>query len=337
LRFEVPALPPNTPVRVESDAVLFTMPLTKVGTSNLYAGVAQLSHGTAFTWHYLVGDRHLGGTQLEVYETHPDSKEQPGVPKGTVKQMPPWESKIFTAPSATGGCTSRRNTVRSTGGGDGLSGRRRPEGLRADVFDNLIARGTCHHRRHLHSAWHRADGRRQPQLRVRHAVRSVRDASAEEILPEVEKTVKLRHDAAGRAISGASSGGICAFTVAWERPERVQQGAVLDRQLHQHRERRDSACGRPQLRGAGPQDAEEADPCLLQDGATISTTRTATGRWRTRRSRRRLSYAKYDYRFEFGRAFHSNRHGRAISPDSLRWLGATTNQAARKQKSTSQV
>ena len=39
----------------------------------------------------------------------------------------------------------------------------------------------------------------------------------EEILPEVEKTVKLRHDAASRAIAGQSSGGICAFTVAWER------------------------------------------------------------------------------------------------------------------------
>ena len=31
--------------------------------------------------------------------------------------------------------------------------------------------------------------------------------------------MKLRHDAAGRAIAGASSGGICAFTVAWERPD----------------------------------------------------------------------------------------------------------------------
>ena len=41
----------------------------------------------------------------------------------------------------------------------------------------------------------------------------------EEILPEVEKTVKLRHDAGSRAIAGASSGGICAFTVAWERPD----------------------------------------------------------------------------------------------------------------------
>ena len=31
--------------------------------------------------------------------------------------------------------------------------------------------------------------------------------------------MKLRHDAASRAIAGTSSGGICAFTVAWERPD----------------------------------------------------------------------------------------------------------------------
>ena len=62
----------------------------------------------------------------------------------------------------------------------------------------------------------------------------------EEILPEVEKTTKLRHDAASRAITGASSGGICAFTVAWERPERIQQGDLLDRQLHEHRQRQDA-------------------------------------------------------------------------------------------------
>ena len=85
-----------TPVRVSSDAVLFAMTLTRVGTTNVYAGVAPLAHGTAFTWHYEIGTRHLGGGQLEAYETHPDSKEQPGVPKGTVKQMTAWKSTIFT-------------------------------------------------------------------------------------------------------------------------------------------------------------------------------------------------------------------------------------------------
>src|SRR5262249_48646067 len=40
-----------------------------------------------------------------------------------------------------------------------------------------------------------------------------------EILPEVGKEYKLRQEAAGRAIGGISSGGICAFTAAWERPD----------------------------------------------------------------------------------------------------------------------
>src|SRR5438067_2535534 len=40
-----------------------------------------------------------------------------------------------------------------------------------------------------------------------------------EMLPEVGKTLNLRQDAAGRAVCGISSGGICAFTAAWERPD----------------------------------------------------------------------------------------------------------------------
>src|SRR5437667_429756 len=42
-----------------------------------------------------------------------------------------------------------------------------------------------------------------------------------EILPMVTEKFKLnlRQDAAGRGIGGASSCGICAFTVAWERPD----------------------------------------------------------------------------------------------------------------------
>jgi hypothetical protein len=33
-----------------------------------------------------------------------------------------------------------------------------------------------------------------------------------------------------------------------------------------------------------------------------------------------LAFAGYDFKFEFGNGFHSDRHGRAILPDSLRWL-----------------
>src|SRR6202023_764232 len=40
-----------------------------------------------------------------------------------------------------------------------------------------------------------------------------------EILAEVGKSYNLTKEASGRAICGISSGGICAFTVAWERPD----------------------------------------------------------------------------------------------------------------------
>ena len=41
----------------------------------------------------------------------------------------------------------------------------------------------------------------------------------EEILPEVSRNYNLVTDASGRAIVGQSDGGLCAFTVAWHRPD----------------------------------------------------------------------------------------------------------------------
>ena len=41
----------------------------------------------------------------------------------------------------------------------------------------------------------------------------------DELLPEVEKKWNITKDPAGRCTVGISSGGICAFTAAWERPD----------------------------------------------------------------------------------------------------------------------
>ena len=54
------------PPRVVSDGGGFNLPLNRIGTTNVYAATTTLSHGTAFTWHYEVADRRLGGGQLEV-------------------------------------------------------------------------------------------------------------------------------------------------------------------------------------------------------------------------------------------------------------------------------
>ena len=223
------------------------MPLTRVGTTNVYAGVAQLAHGTAFTWHYEVGTRRLGGGQLEAYETHPDSREQPGVPKGTVKQMPAWESKIFAGttrdwwvyvPAQYRRREPRRVMVFQDGGG--------PKDYVPTVFDNLIAKrdmpvtvGIF-----IHPGVFAATA--APNRSFEYDTLSDQYARflLEEILPEVEKTVKLRHDAASRAISGRQQRRHLRLHGRLGAARRVQQGAVVDRQLHQHRERQDRARGR---------------------------------------------------------------------------------------------
>ena len=47
----------------------------------------------------------------------------------------------------------------------------------------------------------------------------------EEVLPEVGKSYKITSDPEGRAVGGFSSGAICAFTMAWERPDAFRKVA----------------------------------------------------------------------------------------------------------------
>jgi enterochelin esterase-like enzyme len=321
---EAPQLAANAPVpRVAWDPGNQTLPLTKVGTSGLYAGAATLSHGTAFNWHYEAGDRRFGGGALEVYETHPDSREQPGVPRGTVKQMPPWESKIFSGtkrdwwvyvPAQYRSDAPAAVMVFQDGAG--------PKDFVPIVFDNLIAKkdmpvtvgifiqpGTF------------AEGRSNRSFEYDTLSDQYARFLLEEILPEVEKTVKLRHDAASRAISGSSSGGICAFTVAWERPDQfskvlswigsftnIAAGKTLRDGGHNYEAMVRKTVPRKPIR------------VFLQDGANDLD--NANGNWplANQTLAKSLAFARYDYRFEYGQGFHSNRHGRAILPDSLRWL-----------------
>jgi enterochelin esterase family protein len=59
---------------------------------------------------------------------------------------------------------------------------------------------------------------------------------------------------------------------------------------------------------------------FLQDGANDLD--NAAGSWTLANPTlaKSLAFAGDDYRFEYGQGFHSVAHGRAILPDSLRWL-----------------
>jgi enterochelin esterase family protein len=211
----------NAPApRVAHDVGNLSTPMVRVGSTNVYALVRTLTSGSAFTWHFEAGGRRFGGSQLEVWETHPDSRVHAGVPKGAVKQMPQWESRIFPGtkrdwwiyvPAQYRPDTPAAVMVFQDGNG--------PRTWVPTVFDNLIAR---HDMPVTVAIFIEPGGVKAPRDNRSFEYDTLSDQYArfllEEILPEVEKTVKLRHDAASRAIAGQSSGAICAFTVAWERP-----------------------------------------------------------------------------------------------------------------------
>jgi enterochelin esterase family protein len=320
---EATELPANAPApRVVADVGMFTMPLTKVGTSGVYAGVASLTHGAALTWHYEAGGRRVGGGQLDVYETHPDGKDRPGVPKGVTTQMPPWESKIFPGTKRDWWVYVPAQYRQDAPAAvmifqDGAAVR----DYVPIVFDNLIARSDMPV---TVAIFIEPGGVQAPRDNRSFEYDTLSDQYArfllEEMLPEVEKSVRLRHDAASRAISGASSGTICAFTVAWERPDEFSKvvswiGSYTN-----------IAAGKT-LREGGHNYAalvrrvpRKPIRIFMQDG-TNDLDNTA-GSWTLANMTlaRSLAFAGYDYRFEQGQGFHNNRHGRAILPDTLRWL-----------------
>jgi enterochelin esterase family protein len=135
----------------------------------------------------------------------------------------------------------------------------------------------------------------------------------EEILPDVQKEYRLTDRPEGRAICGISSGGICAFTVAWERPDAFR--CVL------------SHVGSfTNIRGGHVYPAmirkTERKPIrvFLQGGSNDLD--NAHGSWplANQEMAAALKFAGYNYRFEYGDGGHNGQHGGAILPDSLRWL-----------------
>ncbi len=134
-----------------------------------------------------------------------------------------------------------------------------------------------------------------------------------EILPEVGKNYKLRGDSAGRAICGISSGGICAFTAAWERPQLF--GKVLS-----HVGSFTNIRGGDVYPGLIRKTAVKPIRCYLQDGS--GDLDNVHGSWplANQQMAATLNYMNYDYKFAYGDGGHNGKHGAAVLAESLRWL-----------------
>lgn len=148
---------------------------------------------------------------------------------------------------------------------------------------------------------------------------SLGDANARfvlnELMPLVAKDHNLTKDPAGWATCGMSSGGIAAFTIAWEHPERVRKVVSW---IGSFTNIRGGYVYPPQIRK--PKDGPKPLRVFLQEGANDLD--NAHGNWplANQDMAAALKFAGYDYWFEFGDGAHNPKHGAAIFPDTLRWL-----------------
>lgn len=134
-----------------------------------------------------------------------------------------------------------------------------------------------------------------------------------EILPLAEKVQALSKDPAQRAICGLSSGGICAFTVAWERPDLF--GKVM------------SHVGSfTNIRGGHVYPAlirkQPVRPIrvFLQDGTNDLDNEHGNWFLSNQQMAAALKFRKYDYQFVTDDTGHGGKGGGKIFAESLRWL-----------------
>src|SRR5688500_3689129 len=266
------------------------------------------------------------------YELVLDSYHKPGVPKGQVSKHTFDKSRMFEGttrdfwiyvPAQYDGKSPACLMVFQDGGGY-VSTNDNSQFRTPDVLDNLIHEGAMPVTVGLFiNPGHRPRPDDNPQTR-RANNRSVEydslgDAYArfviEEMIPEVERlaNVKITTNPDGRAICGSSSGGICAFTVAWERPDAFRKvvshiGSFTN------------------IRGGHVYPAlirkSEKRPIrvFLQDGS--GELDNAHGNWwlSNLQMEAALKFAKYDHKFVGGDGAHNGKHGGSILPETLRWV-----------------
>jgi sugar lactone lactonase YvrE/enterochelin esterase-like enzyme len=135
----------------------------------------------------------------------------------------------------------------------------------------------------------------------------------EELLPEVGKQYRLTANPDLRAIGGSSSGGICAFTAAWFRPDAFRR--VLS-YVGSFTNLRGGDVYANLIRKTEPRPLR----VFLQDGSNDNDIYSGSWWQANQAVARSLEWAGYEVKFVTGTGVHSAEHGGTVLPDALRWL-----------------
>ena len=301
----------------------FRIDLKRIGKGDVFVAAAKLPEGAVMQWTVQVDGKPFGQKRnLEAYPIHPDMRAKIGVPKGNLIQQAPWKSTIFEGttrdwwvfvPAQYRSDQPAAVMVFQDGQGARNSA--------VNAFDNLISKGDMPVTVGIFlSPGTRADGRSNRNFEYDSLGDRYARFLLDEILPEVEKTYKLRHDPEGRAIAGNSSGGICAFNVAWERPDAFRKVLSGIGSYTNLAPGQDGSAGGHIFPSLIRKLDKKPIRVFLQDGENDVDNQFGSWWLANLQMERAFAFKSYDYKFVAGKGFHSDAHLRAILPDALRWL-----------------
>jgi enterochelin esterase-like enzyme len=135
-----------------------------------------------------------------------------------------------------------------------------------------------------------------------------------EILPEVRKYVNVSDSPEGRGIGGCSSGGIAAFTVAWQRPDQFRKVLSFSGSFTNIRG--------GQVYPSLVRQAEKKPIRVFQQSGSHDMEVQGWGIWSeaNKAMAAALDEKGYDHQFVFGEDVHCGKQGGAIFPDAMRWI-----------------
>jgi enterochelin esterase family protein len=299
--------------------------MAHVPESDFWYALVKMRTGVTHSYEFLAEGKTLF-PRRDVAGYNPDSYPKAGVAKGTLSEKHTIASKIYEGSTADywvyvspGVDLSRPAPLMVWQDGQGL--------IRGDlsalhlftVTENLVAQKLIPPM--IHVMISPGTGPRMRSIQYDTVSDRFGRYLLEEVLPEVEKTYKLRPDGYSRGIAGESSGGICSLNVAWHFPDKFSRvhstiGSYTALQWHPE-EHLEGANVYPFL----IRKEERRNIRIWQsDGAEDIENQFGSWPLQAVELANSLKMKGYDYHFRFGEAAHNSAQAALDLPESLAWL-----------------
>ena len=290
---------------------------------NLYAAVRLFKDGEAYAIEYQVDGKALrSGLEVELYDPNPSTQEPSGGMKGELRDMGEFRSTTFQG-------TTRHWFLYLP-----------PNLDPAREYPLLVGQDAQWDRQWMANALENCAhaGRIPATVGVflepgqdkpgNYSNRSLEYDSLNanytkllvgEVLPEVEKLVRLDKNPSRRAIAGMSSGGICSFTACWERPDSF--GAAISfvgsfANISSGETRHEGGHNYPFLLRKSD---KKPIRVFLQDGSNDLDNQHGNWWLCNQQMAAALKFKDYDVVWVPGHGFHNTKHARRLFDQALVW------------------